>query len=84
LIRLPDHRIYPERWYPHKQVAGILHKAADLGDGERRDDEPLVTLRTDTEGNYQVTPDPLGHIHGSDDDHRQIIFLDARVLLRTS
>ncbi len=55
----------------------------------------MFTLEPDADGNYHVTQDPVGRVGGSDADgideedggdqaseHRQIVFLDARALLR--
>jgi hypothetical protein len=68
---------------------GMLREAADMLASQWDNDEPLVTLEPAADGNYQITPAPPDNLGGSGedrtdeiDDHRQIIFLDARALLR--
>jgi hypothetical protein len=53
------------------------------------DDESLVTLEPDGDGNYQIVRASVDDVNGSPDDqtdqigdHRQVVFLDAAALLR--
>jgi hypothetical protein len=94
LIRLPARGITNVRGpYASRQVAVMLRDAAARPPAEWDNDEPLVTLEPDAEGNYQITEDPGEDLRrygvdaaaedGADkvyDDHRQIVFLDAWAL----
>jgi len=85
LIRLPERATRAQGRYQPRQVATMLRETV-----ETRDYEPLVTLQPDADGNYQVTPDPVGDLGrsgeeedvGEPGDNRQVVFLDARALLR--
>jgi hypothetical protein len=69
------------------QVIEMLQAVADMLATQWDNEEPLVTLEPDADGNYQVTPDRDDNLGRSDedkadeiDDHRRIVFLDARAL----
>jgi len=76
--------------YPRGIVAELLLAATDLS--ERPDSDPdLVTLEPDGDGNYTIardlSDDPTGSgpnddTTGEPDDHRQVVFLRARTLLK--
>jgi hypothetical protein len=60
-----------------------------LAQGQWDEAEPLVTLEPDEDGRYQVTPALADDVRRSPadeteeiGDHRQIVFLDAKALLR--
>jgi hypothetical protein len=65
----------------------MLQEAANMV-AQWDNNEPLVTLEPDADGNYRITAD-TGDTLGEPDedrsdeigDHRQIVFLDARALL---
>jgi hypothetical protein len=86
LIRLPAWMAPdPDSYLPSSFVFGLLREAAT----SQWDDQDLVTLEPDENGNYQIAPAPDDNLIGSPagqgdqiDDHRQIVFLDARVLFR--
>lgn len=89
LIRLPTRIVQAKGPYQPGQVIGMLREAANMLATQWDNDEPLVTLEPDADGNYQITPPPDDNLGVSDedrtdeiDDHRQIVFLDARALLR--
>ena len=87
LIRLPGgitQGLGP--YLPSRLVAGLLREAAT---GQWDYDQGIVTLEPDENGNYQIAPAPDDNLGRSPDDqadqiddHRQVVFLDARVLLR--
>jgi hypothetical protein len=90
LIRLPARIVRARSPYRPLDIVGLLREAADMRLTDR--EEPLVTLEPDADGNYQIELSTAGNLSGSDDDennvdgaedsdHRQIVFLDARVLL---
>lgn len=96
LIRLPAVLVRAQGPYSSEHVAGMLREAADLLATEGETNVPLVTLEPNADGSYQVTPATSDNLGGSDEDaideedrngepsdHRQIVFLDARTLLRT-
>jgi hypothetical protein len=65
----------------------MLAEAARMLATQWDNQEPLVTLETDADGNYQIAPDRDDNLGGSEedrtdeiDDHRQVVFLDARAL----
>ena len=66
----------------------MLQEAADMLATQWDNNEPLVTLEPDADGNYQITPDAVDYLGPDEDrtdeigDHRQIVLLDARALLR--
>lgn len=92
LIRLPARVTKARSPYQPQQVAGLLRNAADMLATERDNGEALVTLEPDADGNYQITQAPVDNLGTSDedaadkdgtyevDDHRQIVFVDARAL----
>lgn len=90
LIRLPAQFLQSRGVYTSSRLAGLLREAAYMiAAGEWGDGDQLVTLAPDADGNYRVAPDPvldLGEQHTDSTDgvrdHRQIVFLEAGVLLR--
>lgn len=89
LIRLPARIVQQRVPLPRSQVAGMLQEAAGMLAIQWDPNEPLVTLEPDADASYQITPDTRGNVGRPDDerrdeigDHRQIVFLDARALLR--
>jgi hypothetical protein len=88
LIRLPTRIVQPRRWYQPTELIGMLQQAAEILGPETDNDEQLVTLEPNADGNYQITPAPDPNLGVSDDearvdetdDRRQIVFLDARAL----
>ena len=89
LIRLPTRIVRSRVSLPRSQVVGMLREAADMLSTQWDNNEPLVTLEPDADGNYQITPDADDNLGEPDEDrpdeindHRQIVFLDARALLR--
>jgi hypothetical protein len=90
LIRLPARVTPPQDLYSRTQVVEMLRQAAViLAEHQWNEDELLVTLEPDEEGNYQIAPasvDDLGGSPGDEADevgnHRQFVFLEARTLLR--
>jgi hypothetical protein len=89
LIRLPARIVQPGVRLPRLQVAEMLQEAAGMLATQWDNNEPLVTLEPDADGSYQITPDVDGNLGEPDEDrpdeigdHRQIVFLDARVLVR--
>lgn len=89
LIRLPAWCTRVQGHLPRLKVAGLLREAASMIEmGEWDDDEQLVTLVPDADGNYDLAPDPglnpdEPHADRADEipDHRQVVFLEARALL---
>ena len=87
LIRLPERIIPAQGLYLPSQVVGMLREAADMLAARQWDDEPLVTIEPDEDGNYQISPDHVDDLDGSHNDgtdepgdNRQIVFLEARAL----
>jgi len=85
LIRLPARMAHPDPYLTSDFVAGRLREAAT----DQWDDQDLVTLEPYESGNYRIAPAPGDNLGGSPagqadqiDDHRQIVFLDARALFR--
>jgi hypothetical protein len=85
LIRLPARMADPDSYLASDFVAERLREAAT----GQWDDQDLVTLEPDESGNYRIAPAPGDNLGGSPagqadqiDDHRQIVFLDARALFR--
>jgi hypothetical protein len=93
LIRLPARLTKTRGPYPPQQITEMLREAANMPATEWENGEGLVTLEPDADGNYQITQAPADIIGVSDedaadedrtveaDDHRLVIFLDARTLL---
>lgn len=89
LIRLPAQVIQTRGPYRRGQVMELLRIAADML-AQWDNNESLITLMPDADGNYQITPAPGDDLGQSDEDrtgetsdHRQLVFLDAGALLRT-
>jgi hypothetical protein len=89
LIRLPARIVQARVPLRRLQVAGLLQQAAGILAEQFDNDESLVTLEPNANGSYQITPDVGGNLGEPDEDrpdeigdHRQIVFLDARALLR--
>jgi hypothetical protein len=75
--------------YPRGLVAEML-QAASVLDERLEGDPDLVTLEPDGDGNYRIAQGPSDDTAGSGpgddtagepDDHRQVVFLGARILL---
>jgi hypothetical protein len=94
LIRLPA-RILPSRAsLQHSEVAQLLQEAESMLIDQWNDNERLVTLEPDADGSYQVardvddqvargrTGEPDEDRPNESDDHRQIVFVNARALRR--
>lgn len=87
LVRLPARIVQSEARLTRLRIAEMLQEAANML-AQWDNNEPLVTLEPDADGNYRITAD-TGDILGEPDedrsdeigDHRQIVFLDARALL---
>jgi hypothetical protein len=67
----------------------MLQETAEMLGPQWDNNEPLVTLEPDADGNYQIAPasvdDPSGpddnregDVAGEADNHRQIVFLGGR------
>jgi hypothetical protein len=100
LIRLPSRLIQRGTPYPPPVIPALLRAAAvespdvaKTGD----DEEPLVTLAPEPDGTYLELSAPADRLSLADeaeadrqdmndqaDDHRQVIFLDSRALLKDS
>jgi hypothetical protein len=85
LIRLPARIIPAQGPYLGSQVVEMLREART----GLWDDQETVTLEPDENGNYQIATAPDDNPGGPPDDqtdqvgdHRQVVFLDARALLR--
>lgn len=88
LIRLPARFTQARVVHPPSQLAGLLRESAYLiRAGEWGDDNELVTLAPDEDGNYHVVSDPVLDPRNlqmdeidETSDHRQVVFLEARAL----
>lgn len=90
LIRLPAPIVQAGASYALPQVIEMLREAADMLATRWDNEQPLVTLEPDANGNYQITaapdddnPDASDEDRTDEiDDNRLSVFLDARALLR--
>jgi hypothetical protein len=92
LIRLPTWIAQTQDSYPRWRVVEMLREAAAIFSTQRGNDEQLVTLEPDADGNYQIPRARADNIGLTDEDrvgadrtdeiadHRQIVFLDAKAL----
>jgi hypothetical protein len=90
LIRLPARIVQTRVPLQRLQVADMLQEAAEMLATQWDDNETLVTLEPDADGSFQVTPVVGSDLGLADEyrydeigDNRQIVFLDAGVLLRS-
>lgn len=88
LIVLPAQLALTQDGYPRSHVIQLLQQAADLATMPDRDRDEFVALTPEGNDSYQISSDlasGLQGLHESEtdqgDDHRQVIFLDARAML---
>jgi hypothetical protein len=89
IVRLPARIVRSRASLPRLLVAGMLRETAGMITTQWDNNEPLVTFEPGADGNYRIAPDaddnlgePAGDSPDEVGDHRQIVFLDARALLR--
>ncbi len=90
MIMLPAYLTPNLETIPRTRVIELLSESGEIMQADSRRYEEFATLMPDVNGLYQIVQSPAANHNGPesdpaspDDDHRQVVFLDARALLHT-